>query len=147
MKPVEAKLALSFHALSFSSIPLMVNQHLEWVEYRWVYFIIIVSSEITSICFQMMLALVCDQINTEEENLKVILAKHLCSFSLDKEAHTLVRTFMAVVKTKSLSFNLLRVANVGVHLFIQCLSLPVKYVIILLQFGKLAERALLLAKN
>ncbi|GBP22837.1 hypothetical protein EVAR_17191_1 [Eumeta japonica] len=90
-----------------------------------------------------MLGVACDQINAKEEELKATLANQLCCSPLDKKGRRLVRAFIAIVDLKSLSFKLLRVADVGVRLPIQCLSLILTYVIILLQFGKLVENRLM----
>ncbi|GBP22835.1 hypothetical protein EVAR_17189_1 [Eumeta japonica] len=63
-----------------------------------------------------MVAVVCDKINAKEEELKATLANHLCCTSLDKKDRRLARTFMSIVNLKSLSFTLLRIADVGVRL-------------------------------
>ncbi|GBP22819.1 hypothetical protein EVAR_17173_1 [Eumeta japonica] len=105
------------------------------------------SSEIVELSLQIMVAVVCDKINAKEEELKATLANHLCCTSSDKKGRRLARKFMAIVNLKSLSFKLLRVADVGVRLPIQCLSLTLTYVIILLQFGKLIENSLFIEKK
>ncbi|GBP22838.1 hypothetical protein EVAR_17192_1 [Eumeta japonica] len=94
-----------------------------------------------------MLGVACNQINDKQEELKATLAIHLCCSSLDENGRRLARTFMAIVDLKSLSFKLLSIAHVGVRLPIQCLSLTLTYVIILLQFGKLAENRLMTDKH
>ncbi|GBP22824.1 hypothetical protein EVAR_17178_1 [Eumeta japonica] len=57
----------------------------------------------------------------------------------DKEGRILAREFLAKLDTKSLSFKLLGIVDVGVRLPVQCLSLTLTCLIILLQFGKLVE--------
>ncbi|GBP22833.1 hypothetical protein EVAR_17187_1 [Eumeta japonica] len=117
----------------------LLEKSVKWQDGWWAACLCIVCEETASICLQIMLGVVYDQIHAKEEELKTTLANHLCCSSLDKEGRILAREFLAKLDTKSLSFKLLGIVDVGVRLPVQCLSLTLTCLIILLQFGKLVE--------
>ncbi|GBP32742.1 hypothetical protein EVAR_18894_1 [Eumeta japonica] len=72
-------------------------------------------------------------------------AWHYLQLSLyfsDKKERLSTRTFLLYVEQHDLRFRLLRVADVGVSLPLQYVTLLVTYLIIMLQFGKLIDQHL-----
>ncbi|GBP32744.1 hypothetical protein EVAR_18896_1 [Eumeta japonica] len=92
--------------------------------------------------FQTTPCLVSDQINAKVEKITASLAQLLCSAHLDKKERLSTRTFLLYVEQHDLRFRLLRVADVGVSLPLQYVTLLVTYLIIMLQFGKLIDQHL-----
>ncbi|GBP32746.1 hypothetical protein EVAR_18898_1 [Eumeta japonica] len=92
--------------------------------------------------FQTTPCLVSDQINAKVEKITASLAQLLCSAHLDKKERLSTRTFLSYVEQHDLRFRLLRVADVGVSLPLQYVTLLVTYLIIMLQFGKLIDQHL-----
>ncbi|GBP22823.1 hypothetical protein EVAR_17177_1 [Eumeta japonica] len=75
--------------------------------------------------------------------LKALRRRAVQSCGDNKDDRRLVRNFLTVADTQSLSFKLLQVVHFGVRLPFLCLSLILTYLIILLQFGKLVKDPLM----